>query len=62
MSWCHILLVIVILFITNTSGDDGYMWVMGLYAPSLSWYSLASRSASLFSFALVDIYPFYLVS
>ena len=36
MSWCRILLVIVILLISNTVGDDKYMCVMGLYALSLS--------------------------
>ena len=62
MSWYLILLVIIIPLISNTVGDDGYMCVMGLYAPSLSWYSPASLSAYTLSIALVDIYPLDLVS
>ena len=34
--WCT-LLVIGMLLISNTVGDDGYMWVIGLYVPSSSW-------------------------
>ena len=53
--WCHVLLVVVIPLIPNTVGNDGYMWVIGLYAPSSSSYSPASWSASTFSIAFVAL-------